>query len=149
MSGQGAYGPDGPKGPSGIDGRKGLQGDGRGPTGANLYSGGLLNVLSTVTGSTINVNAPSGSYYPINLSVGNAVTLNMPNVVTPIGTFWVFKNLKTNTTLRLSFSNGRIKNNGQITFNAITRIIAADSTILVASLGTTDLGSGDEEYVVF
>jgi hypothetical protein len=149
MSGQGAYGPDGPKGPSGIAGRKGLQGDGRGPTGANLYSGGLLSVITTITGSTINVNVPSGSYYPINLSVGNAVTINLPNTTPPIGSFWVFKNLKTNTSLRLSFNNGRIKNNGQINFNAITRTIAEDSTILVASLGTTDIGSGETDYVVF
>jgi hypothetical protein len=152
MSGQGDYGPDGPKGPSGIAGRKGLQGDGRGPTGANLYSGGLLTISSTITDSTLTLSeSSSGTYYPIELESGLNLNLTTPLPSSPpiIGTFWVFKNLKIidSIFINLEFGEGVYVRDGSYINRTLE--IAANSTVIIASLGTLNAETGDVEYVVF
>jgi hypothetical protein len=144
-----SQGPDGPKGPTGISGRRGLQGDGRGPTGANLYSGGLLTVAETVESaepSLTLVEANTGTYYSFlntNPNDGScAITLPSSDPAN-IGTFWVIKNLNTTYKLTLNFvsESGTAVYKGNNTSTTVD--IAKGNSCILAYSGT----SGN--YIVF
>jgi hypothetical protein len=143
-----SQGPDGPKGPTGISGRRGLQGDGRGPTGANLYSGGLLTVAETVESvnpSLTLVEANTGTYYSVlNTSPndgGCAVTLPSSNA--NIGTFWVIKNLNTTYKLTLNLVSESVTAVYKGNNTSTTVDIAKGNGCILAYSGT----SGN--YIVF
>jgi hypothetical protein len=142
-----SQGPDGPKGPTGISGRRGLQGDGRGATGPNLYSGGLLTVAATVESyspSLTLLESDTGTYYPVlnNNSSDGTCSVTLPSSdPANIGTFWVIENLNTTYNLTLNLTNGTAvyKGNG----SSSTVDIAKSNGCILAYSGT----SGN--YIVF
>jgi hypothetical protein len=145
---QGAFGPIGPVGPTGMTGRRGRQGDGFGPTGANLFSGGLLTLVSV---TNVNYNPPvltvtassSGTHYSLfDDSVMNGqCTLTLPTSGLSSGMYWGFYNENSAYKIRIDLINGNAVYNGNSLATFVE--IAPRNGCIIAYSGTAGI------YIVF
>jgi hypothetical protein len=108
MSFQGPAGFVGVTGPTGVTGQKGLQGPAQGPTGASLYSGGLIPSLSNVSTSTPTITltaATSGTHYNL-VSGVTGVTISNDGGLrgTDAGCFWSFQNNSSQSPLTFTWA---------------------------------------------
>lgn len=145
---QGPFGPIGPTGPTGMTGRRGRQGDGFGPTGANLFSGGLIPIVSvtnisynplvlTVTGSS------SGTYYSLfdESVMDGQCTLTLPTSELSTGMYWAFYNENTAYRIRIYLINGNAVYNGNSLATFVE--IGTRNSCIIAYSGTPGI------YIVF
>jgi len=109
MSFQGPAGFIGQTGPTGVTGQKGLQGPAQGPTGASLYSGGLIPSLSNVSTSTPTITltaATSGTHYNLVSGVTSVTISNSGALVgnNDAGCFWTFQNNSSQSPLTFTWA---------------------------------------------
>jgi hypothetical protein len=145
---QGPFGPIGPTGPTGMTGRKGRQGDGFGPTGANLFSGGLVKLVSV---TNVNYNPPvltvtsssSGTYYSLfdSSAMDGQCTLTLPTTGLSTGMYWAFYNENIAYKIRIDLINGNAVYNGNSLATFVE--IAPRNACIIAYSGTSGI------YIVF